>query len=267
MLTAPSFGPCQATSQNESSCALGIGQEVVQPRAMHPAKLELVGGSPTRPVQGIKRQQVAAVCFRILSTGVEFLLVRTRRNRWTFPKGGIQQGLTHAQSAAIEAYEEAGVHGRIEETAFARYTLRKSGNDESGESQHLVHAHLCEVLRLGEPEELGRNPTWFSSAKAKRRVAEGRTTENGAELARVIDRALARIRRFPGRNLVGNDPLMKVKLEASELHMQSLIEQPSSVPPIIRTNGAASSPHPSQLYAAPRRGKILQLRLVQPDRP
>src|SRR5215470_16108920 len=130
-----------------------------------------------------QRQQVAAVCFRILSTGVEFLLVRTRRSRWTFPKGGVQRGLTHAQSAAIEAYEEAGVHGRIEETAFARYAARK-GKSMPDEGQVSVHAHLCEVLRLGEPEEFNRNPTWFSPAKAKRCLAEGRTAEDSADLAR-----------------------------------------------------------------------------------
>src|SRR5215467_12359285 len=83
------------------------------------------------------RQQVAAVCFRILSTGVEFLLVRTRRNRWTFPKGGVQPGLTHAQSAAIEAYEEAGVHGRIEEAAFAQYRNGKLVNGQ----RELIYAH------------------------------------------------------------------------------------------------------------------------------
>src|SRR5436189_4497729 len=123
---------------------------------MRSVKLELVRRSQpltTKSLQTAKapeRRQVAAVCFRILSTGIEFLLVRTRRNRWTFPKGGIQTGLTHAQSAAIEAYEEAGVHGRIEETSFARYTLRKTGQRELRQAQSLVHAHLCEVLRLGE---------------------------------------------------------------------------------------------------------------------
>src|SRR5215469_11630311 len=140
------------------------------------------------------RQQVAAVCFRILSTGIEFLLVRTRRNRWTFPKGGIQRGLTHAQSAAIEAYEEAGVHGRIEEIPFTRYMLRKPSRRDSGEEHGFVYAHLCEVLRLRRAQEQNRNPTWFSSVKAKLRLAEGRTVEDGAELARVIDRAIARIR-------------------------------------------------------------------------
>src|SRR5271168_1348599 len=74
-------------------------------------------------------QQVAAVCYRVRGTAIEFLLVQTRGSgRWTFPKGSAEPGLTHAQAAALEAFEEAGVHGRMEETSFASYVRRKSGS-------------------------------------------------------------------------------------------------------------------------------------------
>ena len=46
------------------------------------------------------REQVAAVCYRFGERGLEFLLVQTRGGRWTFPKGGAEPGLTHAQAAA-----------------------------------------------------------------------------------------------------------------------------------------------------------------------
>src|SRR5579863_8048135 len=69
-------------------------------------------------------EKVAAVCYRINGNGIEFLLVQTRGGRWTFPKGHVEPGLTHAQSAALEAHEEAGVHGRMEEVSFSRYFLR-----------------------------------------------------------------------------------------------------------------------------------------------
>jgi len=240
--------------QDESSCALVIRSQLVHLRPMDSAKMEIrserVTAGPSPKVR--ERRQVAAVCFRILSTGIEFLLVRTRRNRcWTFAKGGIQPGLTHAQSAAIEAYEEAGVHGRIEEAAFTRYSLRKQ--KKTGHPENSVQAHLCEVLRLGEPEELNRNPTWFSSVRAKQRLAEGRTTENATELAQVVDRALARIRRFPARTLAGNDPLMKVKFEAAEFYAQNPTAKAKLLPP-------------SHSSAPPRRDKLLELRVIQPDR-
>jgi 8-oxo-dGTP pyrophosphatase MutT (NUDIX family) len=239
----------------ESSCALAIVNELMQPHAMRFETPGLVR-RVNREVQYSERQQVAAVCFRILSTGVEFLLVNTRRNRWTFPKGGVEPGLTYAQSAAIEAYEEAGVHGRIEETAFAQY---KNGKLRNGERQE-IYAHLCEVLRLGEPEELNRNPTWFPPAKAKRRLAEGRTAENASELARVVDRAVARIRRFPGRTLVGNDPLMRVRFEAGEFQLQR--SDRSAILQGVRhsNNMPANSARPQN------RGKILELRPVHRNR-
>jgi 8-oxo-dGTP pyrophosphatase MutT (NUDIX family) len=210
---------------------------------MGSAKLELVGSTQLQPAQSRpdkgERQQVAAVCFRLLSTGIEFLLVQTRQNRWTFAKGGLQSGLTQAQSAALEAYEEAGVDGRIEETSFAQYRLRKTGQREPRQAQSVVHAHLCEVSRLGKPEEINRNPTWFAPTKAKRRLAEGRTSENSAELARILDQAVTRIRRLSGRTLNDRGALIKVSFE----------------------NPAAS---PSD--AVPRR-KILELSRVHPDRP
>jgi 8-oxo-dGTP pyrophosphatase MutT (NUDIX family) len=142
-------------------------------------------------------EQVAAICYRIGKNGIEFLLVRTRRGRWTFPKGSVESGLTHAQAAALEAFEEAGVHGRIEEAAFARYVRVKPGyNRRSADIEIVTNAHLCEVLRLAAPEEAERNPTWFSAEKAKRRLREDRATDYGDDLAQIVDRAVARIQRL-----------------------------------------------------------------------
>src|ERR1700728_3230733 len=103
-------------------------------------------------------EQVAAVCYRVRGAGIEFLLIRTRGSgRWTFPKGSAEPGLTHAQAAALEAFEEAGVHGRIEEAAFARYVRRRHADRaERGEVEFTVKAYLCEVLWLDPPQELDR---------------------------------------------------------------------------------------------------------------
>jgi 8-oxo-dGTP pyrophosphatase MutT (NUDIX family) len=152
-------------------------------------------------------EQAAAVCYRVRNGGIEFLLVRTRSvrqrggGRWTFPKGKAEPGLTHAQVAALEAFEEAGVHGRIEEAAFTCY-VRLNGDAERKSSARsprrklAVNAHLCEVLRLGHPKESNRNRTWFWVEDAKLRLREGRGKKDGAEFARVIDRAVARIRQL-----------------------------------------------------------------------
>jgi 8-oxo-dGTP pyrophosphatase MutT (NUDIX family) len=141
-------------------------------------------------------EQVAAVCYRMRGDGIEFLLVQTRAGRWTFPKGHAEPGLSHAQAAALEAFEEAGVHGRMEEVSFTRYVRHKRSTKATAEKELGVTAHLCEVLRLGAPQESGRNPSWFSAEKTKRRLREARPPEYAMELARVVDRAMTRIQRM-----------------------------------------------------------------------
>jgi 8-oxo-dGTP pyrophosphatase MutT (NUDIX family) len=149
-------------------------------------------------------EQVAAVCYRMRGGAIEFLLVRTRGSgRWTFPKGSAEPGLTHAQAAALEAFEEAGVHGRIEETSFTRYRSRRGaeGNraSKSAKKEIAVNAYLCEVLRLSAPQESKRARTWFSIEEARRRLREGRKNDGGAGIVRVVDRAVVRIQQLRGR--------------------------------------------------------------------
>jgi 8-oxo-dGTP pyrophosphatase MutT (NUDIX family) len=154
-------------------------------------------------------EQVAAVCYRVRGGSIEFLLVRTRGSgRWTFPKGSAEAGLTHAQAAALEAFEEAGVHGRIEEISFARYFGKRSraANRASKpeEKAAVVNAYLCEVLRLRPPQESKRDRTWFSGEEAKTRLREGRKPDEGKGFARVIDKALARIEQRRGCDLASD---------------------------------------------------------------
>ena len=162
------------------------------------------------------RQQVAAVCYRFRNGNIQFLLVQTRNGRWTFPKGGVKAGLTYAQSAALEAEEEAGVHGRIEETSFCWYVRHCRGSA----SEPPVRAYLCEVARLVPALETKRRPTWFCWAKTKDRLRSGRRSSDAAEFARVVDRAVERLRRLPGQPRNAGDALQRVHLEAPEIQDQ-----------------------------------------------
>jgi len=165
------------------------------------------------------RRQVAAVCYRIGRRGIEFLLVQTRGGRWIFPKGGVEPGLTLAQSAALEALEEAGVHGRIEEIPFASYFRRAP---DAGISDPAVAAYLCEVTRREAPQEANRNPTWFSAEKAKQRLLQDRAGDFGRALSRVVERACSRIERLQGgapgsRSFEHKDELQKVRFDYLEV--------------------------------------------------
>src|SRR5215469_4436810 len=172
---------------------------------------------PTQLRRMRRRDQVAAVCYRIRNRKIEFLLVQTRGGRWTFPKGGTEAGLTPAQAAALEAFEEAGVHGRIEEACFARYVRQKRSSRGSTARDVVVSAHLGEVLWLGPPEESGRNPSWFPSEKTKRRLREDRDGSDGEEFARVVDRAVARIQRLSLRFPATIDALQETDFPAKRL--------------------------------------------------
>jgi 8-oxo-dGTP pyrophosphatase MutT (NUDIX family) len=177
------------------------------------------------------REQVAAVCYRIHESRLEFLLVQTRRGRrWIFPKGGVEPGLTRSQSAAVEAYEEAGVHGSIEEAPFARYAIedvRKQLPNElrnrQGRSSNRrplnvsrVAAYLCAVTWLGIPCEKNRKRTWCSAEKAKKRLGQDRERRFARELCQVIDHAVQRIERLNRCDTAANDGLRRVQFEVAE---------------------------------------------------
>jgi 8-oxo-dGTP pyrophosphatase MutT (NUDIX family) len=208
--------------------------ELIRPsRRNGTALTELRFSIPERSTRD--REQVAAVCYRRRKSKVEFLLVQTRKGRWTFPKGGIMRGLTRAQSAALEAFEEGGVRGRIEEAPFARYTLGK----RTADSEILTHAFLCEVLRMGTPQEPNRNPTWFAPEKAKLRLKEQRAAENGAELVRVLVRAVMRIERLANEPKSA-EPLRRVLIESSQANGNGLVARFAVLRALGRKPGEAS---------------------------
>lgn len=151
------------------------------------------GSRPSRLPLNPGRIYVAAVCYRLRNGEPEFLLVRTRSGHWTFPKGAVGRDATHADAAAREAYEEAGVRGRVERLPFISYRHCKPRPRNSRKHVVMVHAHLCEVQRLAAPLEKYRDPTWFCAPKAKRRLQKLRTSEFASEVISVIERATEHI--------------------------------------------------------------------------
>lgn len=204
--------------------------------------------------------QVAAVCYRVGWKGIEFLLVQTRESRrWTFPKGGIEPGLSHAQAAALEAYEEAGVHGRMEETSFLQYVRRANGRKKSTDRTEVVRAHLCEVLWLEPPEEPGRNPTWFVPHAAKRRLRKNRPPEFVAEIERVLDRAVERIKLSYTPATASGDGLHKVRFEAlDQIGMDTRFSPPAFSQHVRSLRYAAGHSRATELEIRAHLSKVLQ---------
>jgi 8-oxo-dGTP pyrophosphatase MutT (NUDIX family) len=233
-------------------------------------------------------EQVAAVCYRVRGGAIEFLLVQTRGSgRWTFPKGSAEAGLSHAQAAAVEAFEEAGVHGRIEEASFVRYACPRQKNTENSAravaKAFAVSAHLCEVLRLCPPKESNRNRTWFSVQETKKRLCQGRKSEDGAEFARVVGRAVARIHRLRSASALldhskedrsqearlpwdapAKDELHRVRFEARAENRRKM-EEAFLVPYIRR--GIGKAPQVAVLSGDAHRCEPLPCKVLQFGRP
>lgn len=121
-------------------------------------------------------QQYGALCFRYKEgrSQIEILLVTSRGSRrWVIPKGWPMKGKKPYQAAATEAWEEAGVRGRVKKEAVGRYTYLKELNDGS------VHPCIVELFQIEVTEvnrnykERGqRNLDWVSPSEAARRVRE-----------------------------------------------------------------------------------------------
>ena len=146
-------------------------------------------GSSSRSRQG----RVAAACYRQTARGIEFLLVRTTGGcHWTFPKGHVKRGEHPLDAAAREAREEAGVTGRLDPESVGGY-LYPGGSGPKEERKDPVVAYLLEVVTEDPPEEVKREPTWFTPAEAMRRLAEDREEKYVREHDRILDAALERL--------------------------------------------------------------------------
>lgn len=144
--------------------------------------------------------QAAAICYRQNGSSVEFLLVKTSSGKWTFPKGRLNPSMSASESAAREAWEEAGARGQIAKKHFGSYvdTKRTLGHD-LGTSEVRILAYLLEVYSTVEPEESGRYPTWYEAREAKKRLAEGRAAIYGKLIAKIVDTALENMPRQQGK--------------------------------------------------------------------
>ncbi len=71
-------------------------------------------------------QQSAALPFRRAASGMEILLITSRRRkRWILPKGIIEPDMSPQDSAAKEAFEEAGIRGNVGARSIGSYSQEK----------------------------------------------------------------------------------------------------------------------------------------------
>ena len=120
------------------------------------------------------RTQFGALCYRVNGDKTEILLVTSRETqRWIVPKGWASHGLTPAQSALTEAWEEAGVEGRAHDFCLGLYSYNKIlGPEEALPCAVMVYPVRVVRLASDYPESGERRRKWFSQKKAASKVQE-----------------------------------------------------------------------------------------------
>jgi 8-oxo-dGTP pyrophosphatase MutT (NUDIX family) len=121
--------------------------------------------------------QVAALCWRKVKGQKEILLITSRdTGRWIVPKGWPIEGLTPAQSALREAWEEAGVRAEADKARpFGQFRYEKILKDGSGVllvTQVYKVRLRADGLASSFPEAGQRQRLWVRPKKAAQMVEE-----------------------------------------------------------------------------------------------
>lgn len=120
------------------------------------------------------RTQFAALCYRFKDDKIQFCIVTSRRSgRWIIPKGWPMDGVTPMDAAATEAYEEAGVRGKVKPQPLGVYSYTKIRPDED-ELPCIAVVYPLRVKRVLSkwPEKKQRQRKWVSRKKAAQLVDE-----------------------------------------------------------------------------------------------
>ncbi|WP_424362368.1 NUDIX hydrolase [Methylocystis parvus] len=129
----------------------------------------------TRETPIAPRLQYAALPWRVdEGNGVEILLATSRdTKRWVIPKGWPMKGRKPHIVAAIEAMQEAGLHGKIEKTKLGdfEYEKRLKGGS-SVDCRVEVFSLRVERQRKKWPEKGQRVTYWFPYKVAAQQVDE-----------------------------------------------------------------------------------------------
>jgi 8-oxo-dGTP pyrophosphatase MutT (NUDIX family) len=127
-----------------------------------------------------KPVQYAALPYRLSgSSRTEVMLVTSRKTqRWIIPKGWPQKGKAPYDSAAAEAFEEAGVVGAVGKHSVGSFPYEKRLKN-GGVVACEVHVFPLKVTRQSKkwPEREQRDVKWLSAKEAAQTVQEPMLSE------------------------------------------------------------------------------------------
>lgn len=147
-----------------------------QPPPRKKTLLQQLAAVPDKLFNGEFRQQYGALCFRRTgeAAGIEVLLITSRDSgRWVIPKGWPMKKKKPFEAAALEAFQEAGVRGRVIKKSIGHYTYLK-WLDNGDVAPCMVDLFQIDVTDMvPDFKEKGqRTIAWVSTEEAARRVRE-----------------------------------------------------------------------------------------------
>jgi ADP-ribose pyrophosphatase YjhB (NUDIX family) len=116
-----------------------------------------------------RKKQYGALPYRIRKCELQVLLITTRKKgHWSLPKGWPIKNATPAETAAIEAFEEAGAHGVVHPVRLGTIVKRRA------KRERIVRIFPMQVTRLNKtwPERYERERRWVSLHEAAKLVQQ-----------------------------------------------------------------------------------------------
>ncbi len=124
------------------------------------------------------RQQYAALCYRLTrskkKTAIEVLLITSRdTGRWVTPKGWPMANKAPHEVAAQEAFEEAGIKGKVAEKPLGNYSyLKRLDNGTSIPCVVDLYPLRVRKTKSKYPEAEERTRKWTTPEEAAELVHE-----------------------------------------------------------------------------------------------
>ena len=117
-------------------------------------------------------RQAGALPYALVEGRVAFLLITSRRSgKWIFPKGAIEPDMTPWDSAALEALEEAGVSGVIEQAPVGSYRASVGADGVALVDVDLYPLLVTEQLDAWREQDQ-RLRHWATLSEARRLLAD-----------------------------------------------------------------------------------------------
>lgn len=130
--------------------------------------------------------QSGVIPYHIVDGELKLLLISAgSKEKWAFPKGVIEPGLSPQVSAAKEAWEEAGLKGVVADQALGCYSREKWGGLCSIEVFPMA---VTEMVDTHEWEESHRKRHWFSPREAITEINNPALTKMIKQLLAVLER-------------------------------------------------------------------------------